>query len=78
MFALQAEALLKLHRHQEADTTLSGAPAFDADASTKFFGAARHAYQLLIRAQVDVAAGRLILVKFYVTSALLYILLKTN
>ncbi|XXG61271.1 hypothetical protein AAC387_Pa04g2972 [Persea americana] len=58
VFALQAEALLKLHRHQEADTTLSRAPAFDADASTRFFGAARHAYQLLIRAQVDVAAGR--------------------
>ncbi|XP_077213864.1 TPR repeat-containing thioredoxin TTL1-like [Tasmannia lanceolata] len=58
VFASQAEAMLKLHRHQEADKTLSCAPSFDIDSSTKFFGAVCSAYVFLIRAQVDMAAGR--------------------
>ncbi|CAN6246058.1 unnamed protein product [Urochloa humidicola] len=58
--ALQAEALLRLQRHDEADALLScaGAPAFGVDESTKFFGNFGHAYVLIIRAQVDMAAGR--------------------
>ncbi|OAY72121.1 Inactive TPR repeat-containing thioredoxin TTL3 [Ananas comosus] len=58
VLALQAEALLKLKRHDEADSVFSGAPKFDADASTKFFGPIDYAYVLMIRAQVDMAAGR--------------------
>ncbi|XP_076918552.1 inactive TPR repeat-containing thioredoxin TTL3-like [Bidens hawaiensis] len=56
---LKAEGLLKLHRHYEADQVLSKAPKFDIDDCTKFYGSIIHAYLLLIRAQVDLAAGRL-------------------
>ncbi|KAJ8647133.1 hypothetical protein MRB53_000156 [Persea americana] len=58
VFASEAEALLKLCKHEEADSTLSRAPVFNTDASTKFFGAASNAYFFLIRAQVDMGAGR--------------------
>ncbi|KAF7085782.1 hypothetical protein CFC21_089173 [Triticum aestivum] len=59
VMALQAEALLKLQRHEEADSALRGAPRFGVDESTKFFGTTAHAYVLMVRAQVDMAAGRL-------------------
>uniref|UniRef100_A0A804NXP9 Inactive TPR repeat-containing thioredoxin TTL3 n=1 Tax=Zea mays TaxID=4577 RepID=A0A804NXP9_MAIZE len=60
VMALQAEALLRLQRHDEADSLLSsaGAPRFGVDESTKFFGTFGHAYFLIVRAQVDMAAGR--------------------
>ncbi|XP_068641181.1 TPR repeat-containing thioredoxin TTL1-like [Aristolochia californica] len=58
VYASQAEALLKLHRHHDADATLSTGPSFDPDAATKFFGAAANAYILMTRAQVDMTAGR--------------------
>ncbi|KAA8530876.1 hypothetical protein F0562_005500 [Nyssa sinensis] len=58
IFALQAEALLKLRRHQEADEALSKGPNFDVDDCTKFFGPIGNACLLVIRAQVDMAAGR--------------------
>ncbi|XP_068638382.1 TPR repeat-containing thioredoxin TTL1-like [Aristolochia californica] len=58
VYASQAEALLKLHRHEDADAMLSSAPAFDPDEATKFFGATANAYLLMTRAQVDMAAGR--------------------
>ncbi|BAS80968.1 Os02g0753500, partial [Oryza sativa Japonica Group] len=58
VMALQAEALVKLSRHDEADAVLGGAPRFGVDESTKFFGTVAHAYVLMIRAQVDMAAGR--------------------
>ncbi|KAL5982163.1 hypothetical protein ACLOJK_016232 [Asimina triloba] len=58
VLSMQAEALLKLHRHQEAVAALSRAPAADAEASTRFFGAVSCAYHTLVRAQVDMAAGR--------------------
>ena len=60
MLALQAEALLRLQRHDEADAVLTGggAPRFGVDESTKFFGTFGHAYVLIVRAQVDMAAGR--------------------
>lgn len=60
VFASEAEALLKLCKHEEADSTLSRAPVFNTHASTKFFGAASNAYFFLIRAQVDMGAGRLV------------------
>ncbi|GAB4847296.1 hypothetical protein Ancab_026340 [Ancistrocladus abbreviatus] len=58
IFALQAEALLKLQRHEEADKTMTNGPSFAVDQCTKFFGPAGNAALLVIRAQVDVAAGR--------------------
>ncbi|GMH24208.1 hypothetical protein Nepgr_026051 [Nepenthes gracilis] len=58
MFALQAEALLKLHRHDDADMAWSNGPNFEVDQCTKFFGPAGNAVFLILRAQVDVAAGR--------------------
>ncbi|KAG9451571.1 hypothetical protein H6P81_011536 [Aristolochia fimbriata] len=58
VFAFQAEALLKLHRHQDADATLSSTPTLDPEAATKFFGAAASAYLSMTSAQVDMAAGR--------------------
>ncbi|RVX23498.1 Inactive TPR repeat-containing thioredoxin TTL3 [Vitis vinifera] len=38
IYTLQAEALLKLHRHQEADAVLAASPYFSVDDCTKFFG----------------------------------------
>ncbi|KAL6912114.1 hypothetical protein ACP4OV_000919 [Aristida adscensionis] len=60
VMALQAEALLRLQRHDEADAvfTGAGAPSFGVDESTKLFGTIAHAYVLIVRAQVDMAAGR--------------------
>ncbi|XP_041008721.1 inactive TPR repeat-containing thioredoxin TTL3-like [Juglans microcarpa x Juglans regia] len=59
IFAFQAEGLLKLHRHQDADDTLLKGPNFEADACTRFLGPIGSSYLLVIRAQVDMAAGRL-------------------
>lgn len=59
IFALQAEALLKLRRPQDADEALKKGPNFDIDECTKFFGPIGSASLLVIRAQVDMAAGRL-------------------
>lgn len=60
IFAFQAEGLLKLRRHQEADETMLKGPNFGADSCTKFLGPIGSAYVLVIRAQVDLAAGRLV------------------
>ncbi|XP_030463340.2 inactive TPR repeat-containing thioredoxin TTL3 [Syzygium oleosum] len=58
IFALQAEAFLKLNRHQEADEVLINGPNFEVDACTKFLGPIGSSHLLMIRAQVDMAAGR--------------------
>ncbi|XP_026434587.1 inactive TPR repeat-containing thioredoxin TTL3-like isoform X1 [Papaver somniferum] len=58
VFALKAESLLKLHRHEDADAELSKAPRFGIDDCTKFFGPVGNANLLVTRAQVDVALGR--------------------
>ncbi|CAK9174943.1 unnamed protein product [Ilex paraguariensis] len=58
IFALKAEALLKLRRHQEADEALANGPNFDVDDCSKFFGPIGFATLLLIRAQIHMAAGR--------------------
>uniref|UniRef100_A0A7N0T905 Uncharacterized protein n=1 Tax=Kalanchoe fedtschenkoi TaxID=63787 RepID=A0A7N0T905_KALFE len=58
IFALQAEAFLKLRRHQDADETLAKGPHLDVDACTKFLGPIGNANLLMITAQVDLAAGR--------------------
>ncbi|CAL9114918.1 unnamed protein product [Musa textilis] len=56
--AAHVEALLALGRQEEAETALNCAPKFNIDASTKFFGAARSAHLLAVRAQIHLAAGR--------------------
>ncbi|AES72229.1 putative tetratricopeptide-like helical domain-containing protein [Medicago truncatula] len=58
IFALQAEALIKLRRHQDADNVMSKCPNFDVDDCTKFFGPIGNSNLLVTRAQVDIAAGR--------------------
>ncbi|XP_022752278.1 inactive TPR repeat-containing thioredoxin TTL3-like [Durio zibethinus] len=58
IYALKAEALLKLHRHQEADEALLQSPNFDGDYCNKYFGPIGNANLLVVRAQVDMAAGR--------------------
>ncbi|TKY47649.1 Inactive TPR repeat-containing thioredoxin TTL3 [Spatholobus suberectus] len=58
IYALQAEALLKLRRQQDADKVMSKCPKFDVDECTRFFGPIGSANLLVIRAQVDLAAGR--------------------
>ncbi|XP_021912368.1 inactive TPR repeat-containing thioredoxin TTL3 [Carica papaya] len=58
IYALQAEAFLRLHKHQDADEALCKGPKFDVDSCTKFFGAVGNANLLVVRAQVDMAAGR--------------------
>lgn len=49
---------MKLHRHEEADQTLSNGPDFDVDSCTKFLGPISNANVVAVRAQVDMAAGR--------------------
>ncbi|KAL1215483.1 Inactive TPR repeat-containing thioredoxin TTL3 [Cardamine amara subsp. amara] len=58
VYALQAEALLKTHRHQEADDALSKCPVFDVDTSTRYYGPVGFAGFLVVRAQVHLASGR--------------------
>ncbi|XP_061344106.1 inactive TPR repeat-containing thioredoxin TTL3-like [Gastrolobium bilobum] len=58
IFALQAEAFLKLRKHQDADEAMSKGPNFDVDECTKFFGPIGNANLLVTRAQVHLAAGR--------------------
>ncbi|PKA48883.1 Inactive TPR repeat-containing thioredoxin TTL3 [Apostasia shenzhenica] len=58
LYAYQAEALLMLSRQEDAEEAMTDAPKFETDASTKFFGPSSNAYQLSVRAQVDLAAGR--------------------
>ncbi|KAJ6335543.1 hypothetical protein OIU78_012218 [Salix suchowensis] len=58
VYAMQAEALLRLHRHQEASTAYQKGPVFSADFYTKLFGLTIASYILMIGAQVYMAAGR--------------------
>ncbi|KFK28199.1 hypothetical protein AALP_AA8G485200 [Arabis alpina] len=58
VYALQAEALLKTHRHEEADDALSRCPVFDVDISTRYYGPVGYAGFLVVRAQVHLACGR--------------------
>ncbi|KAL8205453.1 hypothetical protein R6Q57_009004 [Mikania cordata] len=64
LFACKAEALLKLHQLEYADSVLSNAPKFEACGSNlsfsqvKFFGMQSEAYILFVRAQIDLSFGR--------------------
>ncbi|KAK8934180.1 Inactive TPR repeat-containing thioredoxin TTL3 [Platanthera zijinensis] len=58
VYASQAEALLRLGRHEEADSVLKSAPKFETDAIINVFGAAVSGCILVIEAEVDLASGR--------------------
>ncbi|KAL5818179.1 hypothetical protein ACOSQ3_022078 [Xanthoceras sorbifolium] len=58
IYALQAEAFLKLHRHQEAEEAMKNGSKFSVDDCTKFFGPIGNANLLVVRAQVNLAVGR--------------------
>ncbi|VFQ80081.1 unnamed protein product [Cuscuta campestris] len=58
IFALKAEALIRLHRYHDADETMKKAPKFSVDECTKFLGPVGNAALLVIQAQVNMAAGR--------------------
>ncbi|PWA84673.1 Tetratricopeptide-like helical [Artemisia annua] len=63
LFACKAEALLKLHKLDDADLILLNVPKFEASSSpscsqVKFFGMLSEAYLLFVRAQIDMTLGR--------------------
>lgn len=61
LISCRAEALLKLHQIEDADSCLSSIPKFEhysPSCSTKFFGMIAEAYVLYVRAQVEMALGR--------------------
>ncbi|KAI5589082.1 hypothetical protein BDE02_05G138000 [Populus trichocarpa] len=58
VFAMQAEALLRLHRHQEAYTAYQKRPNFSVESCAKLFGLTIASYLLVIGAKVYMAAGR--------------------
>lgn len=61
LISCRAEALLKLHQIEEADSCLSSIPKSEhvsPSCSTKIFGVIAEAYVLYVRAQVEMALGR--------------------
>ncbi|KAL3818913.1 hypothetical protein ACJIZ3_004818 [Penstemon smallii] len=58
IFSLKAETLLKLDKHEEAIEAMAESPNFDIEECTKFFGPIGSANLLIVRAQVDMVAGR--------------------
>ncbi|XP_004238521.1 inactive TPR repeat-containing thioredoxin TTL3-like [Solanum lycopersicum] len=58
IFAMRAEALMKLHRHEEAYTIIQKGPDFKTCLSTRIIGSAKTAYFLMIKAQVYTLVGR--------------------
>uniref|UniRef100_A0A7N1A8Y1 Thioredoxin domain-containing protein n=1 Tax=Kalanchoe fedtschenkoi TaxID=63787 RepID=A0A7N1A8Y1_KALFE len=60
--AFRAEALLKLHRLEDAELSLSASPRSDSCtisiSHTKFFGMLSEAYVLYVRAQIEMSLGR--------------------
>ncbi|XP_038684941.1 inactive TPR repeat-containing thioredoxin TTL3-like isoform X2 [Tripterygium wilfordii] len=58
--ACKAEALLKLHQIQDAESTLSNIPKLEHSplANTKFFGMVSEAYVLYVQSQLEMALGR--------------------
>ncbi|XP_015072307.1 inactive TPR repeat-containing thioredoxin TTL3-like [Solanum pennellii] len=58
IFAMRAEALMKLHRHEEAYTIIQKGPDFKTCLSTRIIGSDKTAYFLIIQAQVYTLVGR--------------------
>lgn len=59
IFGLQAEALLKTNKHDDAIETMKNCPNFGVDECTRIFGPRGSASILVHRSQVDLVAGRL-------------------
>ncbi|XVF14590.1 hypothetical protein REPUB_Repub09cG0073900 [Reevesia pubescens] len=61
LIACKAEALLKLHQIENADSCLSNIPKLEQytpSSQTRFFGMVAEAYALFVQAQVEMALGR--------------------
>ncbi|CAN4122214.1 unnamed protein product [Withania somnifera] len=58
IFAMRAEALMKLHRHEESYTTIQKGPNSNTGLCTRLFGSVKTAHLLIIRAQVYTLVGR--------------------
>ncbi|KFK42190.1 hypothetical protein AALP_AA2G223200 [Arabis alpina] len=59
VYALQTEALLRLHRHEEAyNVYQKGTKRFNIDCYIKIFGLSITSYLLMVGAQVYIAVGR--------------------
>ncbi|KAJ4845840.1 TPR repeat-containing thioredoxin ttl1 [Turnera subulata] len=62
LFMCRAEAFLKLHQLEDAESCLSSIPKLepypDSFWQTRFFGMLSEAYPFLVRAQIDMALGR--------------------
>uniref|UniRef100_A0A7N1A1T4 Thioredoxin domain-containing protein n=1 Tax=Kalanchoe fedtschenkoi TaxID=63787 RepID=A0A7N1A1T4_KALFE len=59
IYALQAEALLKLHKHQEAHDTFESTMSADFKSCAEIFGHEICAYLYITEAQIQMAMGRL-------------------
>lgn len=62
---MQAEALLNLHRHEEAYSGFENAPVIDVNISTQLFGLSVTTNFLTVQARVYLASGRLATQKTY-------------
>ncbi|XP_050223120.1 TPR repeat-containing thioredoxin TTL1 [Mercurialis annua] len=58
VYAMQAEALLRLHKHEEAYRAYRRGPSFSVESFTKCFGLPVATYLFTVGAQVYMAAGR--------------------
>lgn len=60
LFLCRAEALLKLHQLDDAESALSNIPKVEPPCSqlTRFFGMVSEAYPFFVRAQIDMSLGR--------------------
>lgn len=58
VYAMQAEALMELHRDDEAYKVNEEGPDFDIELYTKFLGSAETAKLLVVRSKICMAAGR--------------------
>ncbi|XP_015577931.1 TPR repeat-containing thioredoxin TTL1 [Ricinus communis] len=62
LFICRAEALLKLHQLEDAESCLSNIPKLEpytnSCSQSKFFGMLSEAYSFLVRAQIEMALGR--------------------
>ncbi|CAI9777959.1 unnamed protein product [Fraxinus pennsylvanica] len=58
IYAMKVEALMKLHRHQEACKAIKKGPNFSIPLCTQFFGSSATAALLIIRSLVYLAIGR--------------------
>ncbi|KAJ8539451.1 hypothetical protein K7X08_013703 [Anisodus acutangulus] len=58
IFAMRAEALMKLHRHEEAYSTIQNGQDFKTELYAFLFGSTKTAYLLTTRAEAYAAVGR--------------------